>query len=37
MYKEDLALNNQQWWICHETNQTKSYIFNIYVYKKIWY
>ena len=25
MYKEDLALNNQQWLICHKTqpNQTK--------------
>ena len=33
MYKEDLALNNLQWLICHKTkaNQTKSYIFNIYV------
>ena len=29
--KEDLALNNLQWLICHKTNQTKSYIFNIYV------
>ena len=34
MYKEDLALNNPQWLICHKTkpNQTKSYIFNIYIY-----
>ena len=33
VYKEDLALNNLQWLICHKTqpNQTKSYIFNIYV------
>ena len=25
MYKEDLALNNQQWLVCHKTkpNQTK--------------
>ena len=32
MYKEDLALNNQQWLICYKTklNQTKSYIFNIF-------
>ena len=22
-YKEDLALNNQQWLICHKPNQTK--------------
>ena len=35
MYKEDLALNNLQWLICHKTkpNQTKSYIL-IYMYKK---
>ena len=28
MYKENLALNNLQWLICHKTqpNQTKSYI-----------
>ena len=33
MYKEDLALNNLQGLICHKTqlNQTKSYLFNIYV------
>ena len=29
--KEDLALNNLQWLICHKPNQIKSYIFNIYV------
>ena len=23
MYKENLALNNQQWLICHKRNQTK--------------
>ena len=23
MYKEDLALNNLQWLMCHKTNQTK--------------
>ena len=32
MYKEDLALNNLQWLICHK-NQTNSYIFNKYVYQ----
>ena len=33
MYKEDLALNNLQWLICHKTkpNPIKSYIFNIHV------
>ena len=33
MYIEDLALDNQQWLICHKTqpNQTKLYVFNIYV------
>ena len=33
MYKKDLALKNLQCLICHKTqpNQTKSYIFNIYV------
>ena len=33
MYKKDLALNNQQWLICHKIkpNQTKLYIFNKYV------
>ena len=30
MYKKDLALNKLQWLICHKTNQTKSYISNIY-------
>ena len=31
--KIDLALNDLQWLICHKTkpNQTKSYIFSIYV------
>ena len=24
MYKKDLALNNQQWLICHKPNPTKS-------------
>ena len=33
MYKEDLALNNLQWLIYHKTkpNQTKSYVFDMYV------
>ena len=31
MYKEALTLNNLQWLICYKPNQTKSYIFNIYV------
>ena len=33
MYEEDLALNNLQWLTCDKTkpNQTKSYIFNVYV------
>ena len=32
MYKEDFALNNLKWLICHKTqpNPTKSYIFNMY-------
>ena len=33
MYKDDLALNNPQWLICH---QTKPYIFNICI-KRIWH
>ena len=35
MYEKGLALNNLQWLIFHKTkpNQTKSYIFSIYVYK----
>ena len=34
LYKEDLALNNLQWLICHQTkpNQTKSRL--IYTYKQ---
>ena len=31
MDKEDLALNNLQWLICHKPNQTKSNIINICV------
>ena len=34
MYKEDLALNNLQWLICHKTQPNQSYIFNIYIYYK---
>ena len=26
MYKEDLALNNQQWLICHKTQLNKTHI-----------
>ena len=37
MYEKDLALNNLQWLLCHKTkpNQTKSFIFDIYMYKKV--
>ena len=35
MYKEDLALNNQQWLICHKPNPTKpNHIYLIYMYKE---
>ena len=34
MYKEDLALNNLQWLICHKNQSEKSSIFNIYMYKE---
>ena len=30
MYKEDLVLNNLQWFYAMKPNQTKSYIFDIY-------
>ena len=31
MYKEDLALNNQQWLMCHKTQPNQIlYIFNMY-------
>ena len=26
MYKEDLALNNLQWFICHKTQLNKTYV-----------
>ena len=32
MYKEDLALNNQQRLIRDKLNPTKSYIFDVYAY-----
>ena len=25
MYKQDLAFNNQQWFICHKTQPNQSY------------
>ena len=31
MHKEDLALNNLQWLICHKTQPNQTYILNIYV------
>ena len=31
MYEEDLALNNLKVWYAIKPNQTKSYVFNIYV------
>ena len=31
MYKEDLALNNLKWLICHKTQPNKSYI---YIYEE---
>ena len=33
MYKKDLALNNLQWLICHET-KSNTIIYLIYMYKK---
>ena len=32
MYKDDLALNNQQWLICHKTKPNQI-IYLIYIYK----
>ena len=29
MYKEDLALNNPQWLICHKTQPNQTNLFNI--------
>ena len=34
MYKEDLALNNQQWLICHKTQTKPNPIYLIYMYKE---
>ena len=35
MYKRDSALNNLQWLICHEMNQTKSnHIYLAYICKE---
>ena len=33
MYKEDLALNNLQWFICHKT-QPNQIIYLIYMYEE---
>ena len=30
MYKEDLALNNLQWLICHKTKQYTKYFYFFY-------
>ena len=37
MYKDDLALNNLQWLICHKTkpNQTFTKVLGKYMYKKM--
>ena len=34
MYKEDLALNNLQWLICHKNPTKPNHIFLIYMYKE---
>ena len=34
MYKEDLALNNQQWLICHKTQPNQRSYILIYMYKQ---
>ena len=35
IYKQDLALNNQQWLICHKAKQSKTnHIYSIYMYKE---
>ena len=34
MYKEDLALNNQQWLICHKNPTKPNHIHLIYMYKE---
>ena len=32
MYKEDFALNNLQWLICHKTQTKPNPIYSIYIY-----
>ena len=32
IYKQDVALNNQQWLICHKTQPNQTYL--IYMYKE---
>ena len=34
MYKEDLALNNLQWFICQKTPTKPNHIYLIYMYKE---
>ena len=34
MYKEDLALNNRQWLICHKTQPNQIIYILIYMYKE---
>ena len=34
MYKEDLALNNLQWLICHKTQSNQIIYILIYMYKE---
>ena len=34
MYKEDLALNNLQWLICHKNPTKPNHIYLIYIYKE---
>ena len=33
MYKQNLALNKQQWLICHKTQPNQIILFDIYVQK----
>ena len=38
MYKEDLALNNLQWLICHKTKVNKKFQYKKYIQiLKFWY
>ena len=34
MYKEDLALNNLQWLICHKTPTKPNHIYLLFMYKE---